>query len=1247
MKRALSGLFLFALISAFVMACGSDPKPKADVQEDTTPSDVADVTGEVVTDVPLNDVPDVPDEVDPGDKTEVPDNPDIPDDGPADVPDEVELPDCIGDSCEPDCIGDSCGQPTCSLSCQDDGDCLGKIPGASQCKPERCLWDTLCQDFQCRAQQIPGCCLTDDDCKDSNPCTINEKCLSDNTCSFDNDDSNPECCVNKTLLALDFEDGAMPPASKLQVVDYKPSDLVTWSITDAACASKKALYLGDPNCRTYYNGQLDSDCFPVEEIACTALTQEELCPPPSQLCDVGGTTPKNTCVPSPAPSQVKLDLVAPELNLPASALVTVTFDLWVETEPELQGSPLKPDLFQLYAKVAGGQEEVLFTTEKSKDTDGFCVTFSADLSKYAGQSIDLIWRFDTLDSTNNFFRGIYMDNVSVMTYCKICESNAECFDSDPCTVDTCNFFSNKQGEGYCSNVKQDPFCKPCAGVADCQNAGPHPDDEFCWPPICENSLCSWDPNPSCCSAVAQLDDYYFDGFETGIANGYLLSEAAGNVGWQVVDAKSYTGAGDPTADNYSMYFGNPAAENYDCGTLKCAGQFTTPYIDLTEADENAYVKLQFYLNLSTEFDDFEPEAYPEDNAHTSRIDVLYVEVVTTDGMVAKEVWNSDVVHGSTRGNWEPQWADLTDFRGQKVALRFRFDTGDVTPPNNNYGGAFVDELKVLTVCEPICSGPKDCPAATDCSSPVCSEGRCGTELIEDCCTATVNPTCDDGDPCTVDTCNVGAKMCSHSFSSDPNCCTPYPQLLLDSFVALTADQWSLPNAGALCGNGLCGTDETCLTCPQDCNQCMVSWRVSDKRSSSAPYALYFGNQADYTYMNGALAAVGSIVSPAVELPPYGVPAVSFKLWLDTEHVAVASTFVEPNEYDTLHLYVESSDDGMTWTEPVEIWTSMSWDLKGSTFDLMANAVVWKEIKVGMSKLNLNSKFVRFKLHFDSFDPSSNNYEGAYIDDFKVYTLCDQQYECLSPVECTEATPSVPSCSMETCVAGKCGSMPNTMKPGCCNQTVLSGGSFDFDGPCGLESWKAEPSVDSVMWQAFNGRNKTSGGQCALYFGNSQTKTYDKGGSIAAGKVTSPAVNVTDHSKIQVSFWMYVDVVDLSYMLDAISLQVDYVPAPGQLPINTPVTIWAKPCSTAEDSMCLQNPVPSPCNTLGCANLPLKQWVQYNVTVDFASSAFNGWIWEAFGGKYAVFKFVFNSGDAVGNNAEGIYVDDFQVKSICQ
>lgn len=1245
MKRASYALMVLSLFAALAVACSNPPsKPDPDTKADGVPGDTADL----LEDVPQDDGPhDNKPEVD----FVVPDQVDVPDNQPQDldVPDYQDV-DGLDSETTDVCVGDACEQPKCDLGCAGDGECLGKLPGADTCSKERCLFDSVCGSFQCRLFEVPGCCEADADCKDNNPCTINEKCLSDKTCTYDNDDSNPNCCVNKNLLALDFEDGMMPPESKLYVQDYQAGDKVVWSISAAPCASQKALYLGDPVCKTYYNGQLDATCSPVENIACTTLTEDVVCPPPLQSCDVAGPIVKNTCKPSPSPSWVKLDLVAPELNLPDSGLITVTFDIWTETEAELPGGSdiYAPDRLNLFVRPAGGVETQIYTTKNMKDSNGLCVTVSADLSAYAGQSIDLIWRFDTQDQANNFFEGIYLDNIRVMTYCKNCSANSECFDNDICTTDTCNLFSNKQSQGYCSNVKQDAFCKPCSSVANCQNAGPHPEDEFCWPPTCSAGLCRWDPNPSCCSAVANLADYFLSGFESGDAsNGYFLSPASNNVGWQVVDSNSYSAPSDPTADSYSIYFGNPATGTYNCGTLQCKGQFTTPYIDLTNADSNAYVKLTFLLNLSTEFDELDASAYPEDNAHTSRIDVLFVEVVAPDGTMIKEVWNSDVVHGTTGGAWSPQWADLSAFKGQKIALRFRFDTGDINPPNNDFGGVFVDELHVETVCDAVCRGPMDCSAATDCSTATCAEGKCGTQLIQDCCTATVNPNCDDQDPCTVDTCNVNAQTCSHSFSSDPNCCTAYPKLLLDTFVTLTAEQWTLANSGPACGNGACTADESCLTCPKDCNQCLVSWRVTDHRSFSAPYALYFGNTANWTYANGALSSEGTIVSPTVQLPPYGVPAISFRLWLDTEHVSIFNTFIEPNEYDVLSVYVESSNDGTNWSAPALAWNSMSWDFKGSTFDPNTGSVGWRDVNVGLAALSLTSKYVRFRLTFDSIDFTSNDFEGAYVDDFKIYTLCNQQYECLSPFECSEATPTTPACSMESCILGKCSFDFNVLKQGCCNQTLLAGGSFDFDGPCSLEGWTANPSSDTVKWQADNFKNHTPGGQCGLYFGNATAHTYDKGSSVVSGKATSPTVNVTEHEKVQVSFWLYMDVKDLSYMLDTLTFQVDYAPAPGQAPMNTPVTIWAKPCSNSADDQCLVSPAESPCDLLGCGTLPLNQWVQYSFIVDFGKNDFAGWMWDAFPSKYAVFKFLFNSGDNVANNGLGVFVDDFQVKSLCQ
>lgn len=1237
-RKLLLSLSCLLVVSAFACSPGGS-NTNTDVVEDTTGQDITPDAPDLLEDVDLV-LPDVAD-VQEVDLTVADNDSEVP---PLDVQDV--------DNVEPDIADIQPDENNCTMPCAEDDECVGAFPGESTfCMKERCLWDAGCNAFQCQLKRTPAdCCDDDGDCADDNACTLNEACLSDHTCTFVWNEEDPACCINQSIRSLTFDDGLLPPTSKLQIVDHNPADVVTWSVQEDPCSSGMALYLGDPTCKTYYNGQM-YNCQPVEDLDCTAANADLVCP--TAQCN----TVTGKCIPATLPGRIWADVVLPEVVIPADSLASVKFDLWIDTEPTSPGTPYLFDVLELKVEIGGVEQEVAFTSEEQKSTDGTCITFAADLSIYAGMAVDLKFSFDTNDGTNNFYKGIYLDNLVVSTYCTPCTGLAECEDLDVCTTDACVPFSNEEGgAGFCDNVKVDPYCWPCGEAADCTDHGPYPEDTFCWPGSCLTSgICSWEPNPSCCEE-ANLSDNFVDGFESGtLPAGYTVQGDGTLVGWTV-----RTGAGSPEAvsesdyDLFGLYYGNPATGTYDCGTNHCEGSVRTPSIDLGNVDPTAYVMLSFDLKLSTEFDAVDPEDYPEDNAHTTTIDVLYVEVVRENGAVV-EVWNSDVVQGSTHGAFARMYADLSAFKSQEISLRYRFSTGDVSPANNGFGGVWVDEIKVESVCHSVCSADSQCGSEGECSVGVCQAGLCSTQLIEDCCTQNVNPSCNDGDSCTVDSCNFATQTCSHVFSSDPSCCTAYPAIYTMDFEGVDASSWTVPQSGATCGDGFCAETENCHTCQTDCLACPVAWRLTDLRANSGSQSLYFGNPEafNYAYVNPqsgvAERTYGTIVSPAIQLPPFGIPAVSFNVWIDTEHTQAFESFVEPNEFDNLNLYVQtaSSMTNPIWSAPVKIWTSMNWDLKGSTFDPLEQTPIWKNVSVGFNNTAYYGKVVRFQFVFDTVEATANDGEGAYVDDFTVFTMCDSNYECLSSVECAESTPLDPHCSMETCQSGVCGYDSNSLKDGCCEQEVLTGGSFDFDGPCTMENWAANPPSGVVRWQADNHQNHTAGGQCGLFFGNATTHTYNNPGFPVQGKVTSPAIDVSGYQKIEVGFWMWLDLEDPTYLSDILTIKADYAPTATMSPLGEEVTLWTKPCSPVVDSECQAFPVFAPCDELGCVELPYSQWAYYKLTLDFTQGEFLGWAWNQFPSQILFLVFDFNSWDEIANNGAGIYIDDVEFKTICQ
>ena len=826
----------------------------------------------------------------------------------------------------------------------------------------------------------------------------------------------------------------------------------------------------------------------------------------------------------------------------------------------------------------------------------------------------------------------------------------DCDDGNPCTTDSCD------AQGACKSAPASSACEDgnlctlndmCLGGA-CQPGIPVicDDGKVCTDDSCdEQDGCLFEAIPGCCDN-SLLESYWEEGFESGVESsaGWEVDMPQGNdVGWHLLDGFGYEGEEDP--DGWGFYYGNPADLNYDCGVLLCEGSAVTPYIDLAGVAGNAFVKLSFMLELSTEWDNVSPEQYV-----SVGIDTLYVDAIDED-QNETQVWSSDVINSSTHGEYLPFWVDLTDFAGETLRLQFRFSTGDVLPAANEFGGARIDELEIKSVCSPVCEQPSDCDELLgDCETPQCVGGECTHDYIDDCCTESYNVECDDANPCTNDECLLATSSCLHELLDSPECCFTDPAVYGTLFDELEgAGKWLPVDEGDDCGDWMCADGESCLSCPVDCGLCPVAWRHLEGVGVDGSGGLYFGNPESGTYQNGTDSAYGKIASPPLVLPAGGELYLSFDLMLDTEHCPVCQTFIEPNAHDKLSLHMQLTPNvgDPQWGAPQLVWDSMAWDVKGCTAGEQC-AAGWRNIQVGLGGLGAGAG-ARFVYEFDSSDEANNSYSGVFVDNFVVGVECGPTPACLSAFECPEATPDEPHCSVEECVDGCCLWAPNPLKPGCCSQEVVDGASFNFDTGCNLQSWQSIHSSATVMWQAYDGNNHTEGGQCALYFGAPETGSYDDPGQSVWGSASSPEVNAKGYEQIQVSFWLWRDLEDVSWFLDTLTLTVDQVILAGLGPMGVPVTLWQSPCAKGVDEECAVTPADPPCDELGCETVQMGKWTHHslNFGVEHAWDSINGgWI-PGLDDRIVIFEFEFNSADADNNGGEGVYVDDFQVKTLCQ
>jgi hypothetical protein len=116
-----------------------------------------------------------------------------------------------------------------------------------------------------------------------------------------------------------------------------------------------------------------------------------------------------------------------------------------------------------------------------------------------------------------------------------------------------------------------------------------------------------------------------------------------------------------------------------------------------------------------------------------------------------------------------------------------------------------------------CCADSDCPGAT-CSAAVCIDGACGLTPIEGCCTE--DGECDDGDPCTVDTCDPTSHTCRHDAAAAGTPCDDGNPCTVDDAcdgagTCATGSSKDCAAAGDQCNDAACDTATgTCVKHPK-------------------------------------------------------------------------------------------------------------------------------------------------------------------------------------------------------------------------------------------------------------------------------------------------------------------------------------------------------------------------------------------------------------------------------------------------
>lgn len=755
----------------------------------------------------------------------------------------------------------------------------------------------------CFGDKIPGCCAASADCNDLNDCTL-DSCVKptgapQGKCKNVPNAANAQCCKPQNLLHDDFGNGNS-----------------AWTKTES---SKTVVWQNDPK-----GGTNDSPALHFSDATFSSY-------------DDASMKPKG-------PSGI---ICSKTLSLPTGTLYNVaSFKLNLSTEwdgtpkdkyknPAIAGEP-KVDELRVVLMTAGqycgiseckapgtGLPEGLWSSDLiGGTTGGKFIPVSVPLDKYAGKDVQLCFAFDAGDNASNNFKGPIIDDVDVDITCV----DSPCSDDSMCDGKCAECEAGVCQDGACLCVPMDPQ-QCCLSDAKCDDA------DTCTTDKCESKKCTHTLTSATCCSDKQTVNEGFDNSDGKLPNGWKSSFLKGNppvsggkpystlVGWSVSPVKV-------KSPSYSLYFGTNGV-TYNAGNEVPAAVVRSPDIDIPK---NGTTLLTFQLYLSTEWD---PPANdpkfvfkaPPDPIYTDRLRIGAYDIAETNPDKASAWWwNSYAIEGSTNGAWQSVVIQVPEaWQGKKVKLQFEFDAGTVS--NNNYAGAFIDDLQLSTVCtKPTCVADAACvPAKPD----ACKKYFCSKDA------------------------KTMTFACESTFKPGPGCCAPSVALPVQTFETgtLNGSGW-VPSGGS--GN--------------------VKWQVIAKKYGNGKYEAYFGDESKFNYADGTNGVSGSLTTEkavTLSFDEKNAAQLQFKLYADIEksfevfqiRVSIPGTAVQ-NE--------------VVWSHTNK--ADFDWDKEKKTL---------VDKKVDLSKYK-GKGAILVEFFFDSQDGLNNDqYQGIFLDDISIQEPCLQ------------------------------------------------------------------------------------------------------------------------------------------------------------------------------------------------------------------------------------------------------------------
>ncbi len=608
-----------------------------------------------------------------------------------------------------------------------------------------------------------------------------------------------------------------------------------------------------------------------------------------------------------------------------------------------------------------------------------------------------------------------------------------------------------------------------------------------------------------------------------------------------------------------------------------------------------------------------------------------------------------------------------------------------------------------------------CTTDDDCLktiNPICQTSSC----VEHQCTKGVlktggNVCCSDTDcqqlSCQTAACNMTSGLCD--YKPTPNCCADKTTIL---------PKVTFETQGSL--QGFTGTVTTPAT------GSTVAWQVSNKRAWTGKSSLYFGNEC-YNYDTSATAATscqstgagakvtGKLVSPELVIPKDASgkvkPAIlHYWLWLDAEppfldgNAGLAGTSCTSCAIDQVCVNLGNGAQDACLTEKDVLTVTVN----GAA---VTPTPVWASTKIGKTT---GGQWVHRVINLAGFgasatvtwtfatgDGMNNQFEGVYLDDIVVETLCAtdssscdktttctstdgnpcainactyydnvtdkgicfedlQQGCCAGVADCQDGN----NCTVDSCilpagaVKGKCSNVPDASNSACCLPENLFTDAFEN----GISAWKNIGSNSTAVSWRVNPTGGTNGTQSlvfadATYQSYADPKLLNQGpkGTICSPEIQLKSGTLYDIARFQVA------------LITEWCGQPTYSNPPGSLKTcktSADCTVAGETCNTVIGE-CTLSPALDKltvtfqtggqyCGQSGCSavvsNILTPLWSSDDpgikgctdgkyVPVEVAL--------DKYAGKKGRVCFTFDAGDASGNTFSGPSIDDFKMDVACE